>query len=88
MSFKVAQIGETTSNGNRIVKMQHKVEVETALGTMRKSETYYMAVKAESVKVAVGADVDLDPTQFNVTERPFSNPETGEEIMLKWLSIK
>lgn len=88
MDYAVAQIGDVTSNGNRIVKMQHKVETETALGIMRKSETYYIAVKADSVKVAVGQVIDINPSQFNVTERPFTNPETGEEIMLKWLSLK
>lgn len=68
--------------------MQHKVEVETALGTMRQSETYYAAVKAESVKVKVDDVINIDPSQYVVTERPFVNPETGEEIMLKWLSLK
>lgn len=68
--------------------MQHRVEVETVFGTMRQSETYYAAVKADSVKVAVDDVISLNPDQFNVRERPFANPETGEEIMLKWLSLK
>ena len=88
MDFTVVRIGDLTSNGNHIVKMQHKVETETVLGTMRQSETYYAAVKADSVKVKVDDVISLDPSQFTVTERPFVQPETGEEIMLKWLSLK
>jgi hypothetical protein len=91
MDFKVAQIGDATSNGNRIVKLQRKINVETVLGTMRKSETYYMAVEKTSVKVALDQNVDLDPAQFNVTERPFvleTGDNAGETVMLKWLSIK
>ena len=88
MLFTVVQIGDVTSNGNRIVKMQHKTEVATVLGTMWKSETYYAAIKADSVSVTKDQQIELDPSQFTVTERPFANPETGEEIMLKWLSLK
>ena len=88
MDFTIVHIGDVTSNGNRIVKMQHRVEVETIFGTMRQSETYYAAVKADSVKVAVEDVISLNPDQFSVRERPFTNPETGEEIMLKWLSLK
>ena len=88
MDFTIIQIGEPTSNGNRIVKMQHKVETETILGMMRSSETFYVAVKADTVKVAVGEIIEFDPSGYQVTERPFAHPETGEEIMLKWLSQK
>ena len=88
MAFTVVNIGDVTSNGNRIVKMQNKIEVATPMGTMRRSETYYAAVKAEAVEVEEGAEIELDLTMFNVIERPFVHPETGEEIMLKWLSLK
>lgn len=67
--------------------MQRKVEVETALGTMRQSETYYAAVKAGALKVSAGEEIDLDISKFTVTERPFVLPDTGEEIQLKWLSL-
>ena len=87
MAFKVVSIGDVTSNGNRIVKMQNKVEVSTPMGTMRRSETYYAAVKAEEVAVEVDAEVEIDLSLFNVVERPFVHPESGEEIMLKWLSL-
>jgi len=88
MAFKVVSIGDVTSNGNRIVKMQNKIEVSTVMGTMRRSETYYAAVKADDVAVEVDAEIELDLTMFHVIERPFAHPETGEEIMLKWLSLK
>jgi hypothetical protein len=88
MDFTIVQIGDVTSNGNNIVKMQHKVETETALGTMRTSETYYIALKAGSVKVTVGQSVNINPADYRITERPFVHPESGEEIMLKWLSLK
>lgn len=88
MEFTIQQVGDITENGNRIVKMQHRVEVETVLGTLRQSETYYAAVKSDSVKVKKDDVIELDPSQYNVTERPFVLPDTGEEIMLKWLSLK
>ena len=88
MKITVVQIGDVTENGNRIVKLQSRVEEETALGVMHRSTTYYMAVKADTVKVSVDEEVELDLGMFNVIERPFTHPETGEEIMLKWLSLK
>lgn len=84
--FEIAQIGDVTSNGNRIIKLQNKLEVKTPLGIMRSSETFYVAVKAESVAVEVGQQIELNPADFTVTERPFVNPD-GEEMMLKWLSL-
>lgn len=88
MMFNIVSIGDLTSNGNRIVKMQNKIEVSTPMGVMRRSETYYAAVKDGEVAVEVDESVDIDLTIFNVIERPFAHPETGEEIMLKWLSLK
>lgn len=88
MELTIAQIGDVTSNGNEIVKLQHRVEIETPLGVSRQSETYYMAVKAGTVKVKVDDKVDLNISDFRVTERPFTLPDTGEEVMLKWLSLK
>lgn len=88
MLFTVIQIGDLTSNGNHIVKMQHKSEVKTVLGTMRQSETYYAAIKAGEVSVTKDQQIELDTNQFTITERPFVAPDSGEEIMLKWLSLK
>lgn len=58
---------------------------------MRKSETYYMAIKAGSAKVKVGDKVNINPSDFTITEREFvpeSGDNAGETIMLKWLSLK
>ena len=58
MELAVAQISDqVTRNGNLIVKLQHKVETDTEVGIVRRQRTYYLAVKAESVKVAVGDSV-------------------------------
>lgn len=84
----VAQVGAETSNGNKIVKLQNRQEVETPLGVMRSSETYYAAVKADQVAVEVGQEIEIDMELFNVTEREFALPETGEIVMLKWLSLR
>jgi hypothetical protein len=87
MEFKVAQIGDVTSNGNNIVKLQRKVEHDSPVGTMRRSETYYMAVKEGTAKVKVDETVDLNPSDFTITERPFQPDDSDEIIMLKWLSL-
>lgn len=88
MDFAVAQIGETTRNGNRIVKLQHKRTQDSVLGQINRQETYYAAVKADTVKVKTGDTVSVDLEEYNVVERPFINPETEEEMMLKWLHLK
>jgi hypothetical protein len=85
--FKIVQISDETTNGNNIVKMQRKVSVSTPLGDISRSETYYMAVKAGTVKVKLDDEVEVNPADFAVTERPFETPE-GEMMMLKWLSVK
>ena len=88
MKLKIVQIGDETTNGNTIVKLQSKLETKTALGVMRKSITYYMAIKVDTLTVKLDDDVDIEIDDFTVTERPFDNPDTGEEMMLKWLSLK
>lgn len=88
MQFTIVNIGDLTSNGNRIVKMQSKVETKTVLGTMRRSETYYAAIKDGEVAVKLDDEIEVDPSNFRITERPFVHPETNEEIMLKWLSLQ
>ena len=88
MDFTIVQIGDETRNGNRIVKMQHKVEQKTALGTMTRSETYYAAVRKDAIDVMVDDVIDLNTDDFTVRENPFVHPETGEEMMLKYLVLK
>lgn len=88
MELAVAQISnEVTSNGNLIVKLQRKVDHDTEVGIVRRQQTYYLAVKAESIKVAVGDQVNVDLDAYNVIERPFI-ADSGEEMMLKWLSLR
>ena len=87
MELSVVQIGDVTSNDNRIVKLQRQVETETAIGVVNQRATYYSAVKADTVAVAEGDTVDLDLDVYNVVERPFTAPD-GTEMMLKWIHLK
>jgi hypothetical protein len=91
MELTVVQIGDVTSNGNQIVKLNHKVDIEkdTVIGVKRQqqSTTYYMAIKDGTVKVAVDEVVDLNVDEFKVTPRPYVNEDgslpldsDGEEI--------
>ena len=91
--FTIAKIGEVTSNGNRIVKIQRKVETEDMFGVTVASETYYRAVKADSVKVSEGDVITgFDPSNYRVVERDseLTDKDTGEMITvtLKWLHNK
>lgn len=36
----------------------------------------------------VGAELIEDIDRFNIVEREFANPETGEVMLLKWLHVK
>ena len=103
MELTVAHIGDVTRNDNRIVKLQNKSEQSTALGSINRSSTYYIAIAADTVAVAVDETVDLDLDAFNVTERPYQMEDgslptdadgndiadnDGNPLMLKWLSLK
>ena len=91
--FIVVQISaEPTRNGNRIVKIQRKESVEDEFGTSDSSETYYRAVKADSVKVKVD-DVMPDtfsPDNYRIVEREHEFMGDDEMIVrtLKWLHTK
>lgn len=85
MNFIIVQIGDVTENKNRIVKMRCLIESEVG---STGGGTYYLPVVADSLKKAVGDTVNLDLDNFDITERPFSLPDSGEEVMLKWLSPK
>ena len=101
MLLKVAKIGDLTSNGNNIVKLQSNQE--TALGMASGSLTYYIAIKADTLKVAVDEEVELDISgDFTVTERAFTDENgdlpkdsdgkeisdaDGNPLMLKWLKV-
>lgn len=83
-----------SSNGGFILKLQNKStkEVQTPFG-MKKSdhqETYYMKVADNSCKVGFQAEMDL--SQFNIVERPYTIDDAnsdinGQTIQLKWLQI-
>ena len=89
MKFTVAQVSEkATENGNLIVKLSVDELVETDLGEERRAISYYKAVKAESIKVSEGDEVELDVANYNVVERPFEHPESGDILQLKWLHLK
>jgi len=88
MDFTVVQISDITENGNNIVKLQRKVEQETPLGKLRKSETYYVAVPKDNLTVAMDDVVpEFNPDDYKLTLREFTL-DNGEVIMLKWLSLK
>jgi len=88
MKFTVAQIGDVTTNGNRIVKLSIDELVETDLGEERRAVSYYKAVKDGTLKKEVNDTVDIELDDYHVVERPFVNPETDEEMILKWLHLK
>ena len=104
MDLTIVRIGDETSNGNNIIKLQSKVDKETLLGSVQRSSTYYIAIKAETVKVKVDEAVDLDiDNDFTITERPYImedgslpkdedgnsiSDDDGNPLMLKWLSVK
>ena len=85
LKFNVVSVGDPTSNGNRIVKLRASTGSDTVLGTIGSQVTYYVAVRADTVKVKEGQDIELDIDAFDVVEREFVTPDTGESIMLKWL---
>lgn len=59
----------------------------TLLGEVVTGETFYVSVKADTIKVSEGQEVNLSLTDFNIVERPFTTPD-GVEMVLKWLSPK
>ena len=91
----VVQISaEPTGNGNRIVKVQRQSVVEDEFGESISSETYYRAVKQDSVKVKVGDEMpeSFNPSNYRIVEREheFADKETGDMVKrtLKWLHTK
>ena len=103
MELTVAHIGDVTRNDNRIVKLQNKSEQETAIGSVNRSATYYIAIASDTVKVAVDETVNLELDDFTITERPYQMEDgslptdddgndiadnDGNPLMLKWLSLK
>jgi hypothetical protein len=99
-TYKVISISEATENNNQLIKFKGENEVDTPFGEKTVTETYYIAVKAGKVAVAVDAEVELDITSdYRVVERPYlvdgelpigddGKPicdDDGNPLMLKWI---
>jgi hypothetical protein len=68
-------------------KIQTKGSVSTSLGvlgtqTKTKQQTYYFQSNSQ---FAINSQVDVDIDLYNVEEKPFTLPSTGEVFKLKWL---
>lgn len=85
--MKVSVISSNPSNEGKtyVTKIQGNKTVNVLGVNKVSSITYYISLPEQ---VKVGAEFDIDLTQFNITEHPFEHPETGEIIQLKWLHIK
>lgn len=83
-----------SQNGGFILKLQNKSTKEIATPFGKKvsdhQETYYMKVAENTCQVGFKAEMDL--SQFNIVERPYTidDPNSdinGQTIQLKWLQI-
>ena len=84
---KFTVISSNPSNeGNTFVTKIQSNKVVNVLGVNKTSQvTYYISLPQQ---VEVNKEFDVDLSQFNIVERPFESPTTGEIIQLKWLHIK
>jgi hypothetical protein len=73
------------SKGGFVTKLTNSVTVPTIFGDKTKSETYYVS---GSLQMTIGESVDLDLDAWSIVTYPFTNPDTGEVIDLKWLTLK
>lgn len=83
-SFKIVS-SNPNSKGGFVTKLQNSVTVSTIFGDKTKSETYYVSGPRQ---MPIGESVDLDLNEWGIVTYPFTNPETGEVIDLKWLTLK
>ena len=83
--FIVEQSNATTKE-TFITKLVSQIEIDLGpvLGKKVKKETMYISTAKQA---GTGVELELDMNMFNVVERPFDHPESGE-IMLKWLHLK
>ncbi len=80
--FKVISSNPSNEGKSFVTKLYSESTMETFVGTKLKRETYYVSgTKA----LAVGTEVDIDLSSWNVVERPFEL--NGETIMCKWLHL-
>lgn len=77
-----------SSNGGFIHKLQNKTStvVDTPFGkkTQDSQVTYYMKLD-DAAPIGMQAEIDID--NFKVVERPYTVPDTGEVLELKWLQL-
>lgn len=85
--MKVSVISSNPSNEGKtyVTKIQGNKTVNVLGVNKVSSITYYISLPEQ---VKVGAEFDINLSDFNITEHPFEHPETGEIIQLKWLHIK
>lgn len=86
-NFKVIQSKPTKKPGLFFTKIQSKAPVTTSMGifgqrTTEKQETYYVF---GNTQMPVNGDIQLDINQWVVEQQPFTLPETGEVVQLKYL---
>lgn len=82
----IVEQSNPNEKGGFVTKLVSKTQVDLGiLGKKEKKETFYIS-STKQVKPETAVELDMD--MFRVAEYPFENPETGEEIMLKWLHLK
>ena len=80
ITLKVASSTET-ENGNYCNKLVAESSVDTVFGEMTTRQTYYAFTKKVN---KVDTEGKLDLSQFDIVEKPWTNPE-GDEMVLKYL---
>lgn len=102
-TFTVSSITPTAKKDGYITKLQTKESKVVDLGllgnkTQTTQLTYY--IKLDKPQVKVGQEVPVDMAMFSVVERAYtmpvdailedgtSNPQAGQDVMLKWLHLK
>ena len=87
MKVKVTSIGEPTPKGNVAITLSKDLDSE--FGTLAKGDNYHIAVSADSVKVALNQELDLDmDNTWAIDIRPYTIPDgvdAGKEVDVKWL---
>lgn len=86
VAFEVLQ--STPSNeGKTFVWKLQVIELVEAFGVKKSvKRTYYIG--GMPVEGVVGTKIVEDINKFEIIERPFDNPESGETMLLKWLHVK
>lgn len=76
-----------SNNGTTFVWKLVTAEEVTVFGVKKSvKRTYYIGGMPVAAKV--GDTISEDIRKFEIVERPYDNPETGETMMLRWLHAK